>query len=555
MPGSSDGTVEIHIAGLLDSSLEASTANAVAQLDELVASAEASLTSLSTAIAEAQDKSAAPNKKGDANKGVEEARRTADGVAQIWKQVADKGIEGEEKANATSLALGKESVDAWKNQALAIEKAREDADAGYLQARIKNDAGNTVALAKDLADQQLLAVESANRRAAIDDQYEEKKRQLDDRGFADFERNEENKVKAAQATNAQLVKSGRIAAPQADTSDLQSLDVAKDNVDKAFATLTVGWDQESQAYKTELEKRVGFDQWYAEQKKAIDGKLTQDNAAQWTATDQVILSGESQLVSDIFSKRQSLAADLAQVGNRMLEQEVANDLKALTEHEMANLEMVASDRSASEEGLLFKLGAYLLDKTGLVSSEAAKTTEVAAGSSARISAQSAADATGKAEQSAANVASAESNAAVAASGAASSVASIPYVGWMMAEPVAAETFAAIQAYAGMAAFASGADNIPHDMVAQIHKGEMIIPAGSANALRSGQAGFNAGFNASAMQGGDIYNRSDATTHQWNYAPQISGIPERNVMDELRGSASEFASFVMGLQRSGAMRFA
>jgi hypothetical protein len=39
-------------------------------------------------------------------------------------------------------------------------------------------------------------------------------------------------------------------------------------------------------------------------------------------------------------------------------------------------------------------------------------------------------------------------------------------------------------------FAVGADNIPNDMVAQIHKGEMIIPAGPAEAIRSGAGGGN-----------------------------------------------------------------
>jgi hypothetical protein len=35
-------------------------------------------------------------------------------------------------------------------------------------------------------------------------------------------------------------------------------------------------------------------------------------------------------------------------------------------------------------------------------------------------------------------------------------------------------------------FAVGANNVPNDMVANIHKGEMIIPAAGANAIRSGQ---------------------------------------------------------------------
>ena len=144
MAGSSDGSVEIRITGAIDSSLEASTAQALAQLDELAASAEASFASVSAAIAAGQ-KSAAPGRSDAGNKAVDAARRSADEIAQIWKQVADKRIEGEEKANSASLALGQESVDEWKSQALAIEKAREDADAHYLVARMHNDAGNTAA--------------------------------------------------------------------------------------------------------------------------------------------------------------------------------------------------------------------------------------------------------------------------------------------------------------------------------------------------------------------------------------------------------------------------
>ena len=43
-------------------------------------------------------------------------------------------------------------------------------------------------------------------------------------------------------------------------------------------------------------------------------------------------------------------------------------------------------------------------------------------------------------------------------------------------------------------FAVGADNIPNDMVAQIHKGEMVIPAGPAAAIRAGQTTVASGGN-------------------------------------------------------------
>ena len=46
--------------------------------------------------------------------------------------------------------------------------------------------------------------------------------------------------------------------------------------------------------------------------------------------------------------------------------------------------------------------------------------------------------------------------------------------------------------AGLFGFASGANSIPNDMVANIHKGEMIIPAAGASLIRSGQASIGGG---------------------------------------------------------------
>ncbi len=51
---------------------------------------------------------------------------------------------------------------------------------------------------------------------------------------------------------------------------------------------------------------------------------------------------------------------------------------------------------------------------------------------------------------------------------------------------------AITSIASMFGFASGADYIPNNMVAQIHKGEMIIPAAGASLIRSGQASIGGG---------------------------------------------------------------
>lgn len=50
-----------------------------------------------------------------------------------------------------------------------------------------------------------------------------------------------------------------------------------------------------------------------------------------------------------------------------------------------------------------------------------------------------------------------------------------------------------------ASHAAGLDLVPHDMVAKIHQGEMIVPAAAAEALRAGSLG---------------------TTHHWHMSPQV-----------------------------------
>src|SRR5581483_5818863 len=57
------------------------------------------------------------------------------------------------------------------------------------------------------------------------------------------------------------------------------------------------------------------------------------------------------------------------------------------------------------------------------------------------------------------------------SGTYAAVAQIPYVGWILAPIAAGAAFAAVAAYEGLASLDVGAWNVPHDMVAQIHKGE------------------------------------------------------------------------------------
>ena len=77
----------------------------------------------------------------------------------------------------------------------------------------------------------------------------------------------------------------------------------------------------------------------------------------------------------------------------------------------------------------------------------------------------------------------------AAAGAYSSVSSIPYVGWILGPIAAAAAFAGVMAFGS---FAVGTPEVPRDMIAQIHQGEMIVPATMADGVRSGTVSLGGG---------------------------------------------------------------
>ncbi|ACK51963.1 conserved hypothetical protein [Methylocella silvestris BL2] len=64
----------------------------------------------------------------------------------------------------------------------------------------------------------------------------------------------------------------------------------------------------------------------------------------------------------------------------------------------------------------------------------------------------------------------------------------PVMGPAAAGPAAGGEATVLGAGAGIASFAVGAWSLPSDMVAQVHQGEMIIPAGQAAAVRSALSG-------------------------------------------------------------------
>ena len=147
--------------------------------------------------------------------------------------------------------------------------------------------------------------------------------------------------------------------------------------------------------------------------------------------------------------------------------------------------------------------------------EAAKTGAVLAGTAARSSAQQTATAAGAASTAAAIVKSIIGSAAETFAGIFGFLA--PAMGPAAVGPAAAGQAAVAAVASAVPSFASGAWRLPSDMVANVHAGEMIVPAGPAAMMRAaagqgGSAGGSAGggdthhhthFNVTAMDSRDV----------------------------------------------------
>src|SRR5665213_1712472 len=90
----------------------------------------------------------------------------------------------------------------------------------------------------------------------------------------------------------------------------------------------------------------------------IEASMTtgaKSGAQAWSGMLREIDSAETAFVRDIVSRRQSLSQSLLDLGTRLLEGEIANDLKYFTNYAILSALGVNADRVASQQGLLAHL--------------------------------------------------------------------------------------------------------------------------------------------------------------------------------------------------------
>lgn len=188
-------------------------------------------------------------------------------------------------------------------------------------------------------------------------------------------------------------------------------------------------------------------------------------------------------------------------GHETLRQAVANVLLAIVQNFIQARVKVVADWAAGQAA----------EVAMTVSGESAKTGATAAGTAARESLS----VTGLAATATATVASVFKSITASAAEAFAGIFGFlsPVLGPAAVGPAAAGQATVMAVASAIPSFAIGSWSLPSDMVAQVHKGEMIVPAGAAATFRDAMAGggssgavhvhHQTSFNVTAMDSGDV----------------------------------------------------
>jgi hypothetical protein len=247
----------------------------------------------------------------------------------------------------------------------------------------------------------------------------------------------------------------------------------------------------------------------------LDRGYTQDHNRElreeitsWQAAVNEIESVESKLVSDIISGRQRLSKSLQQISLELITKEIQNDIKASTTRMLIADKDEAQKKALAQGGFLYHMLSEGKKTEATVTGEAARTAAEVAGDATRVGSQAAAAVASKAVSKETGKTTIMQDAAKAYSGTYAAIAQIPYVGPFLAPAAATVAYGSVMAMEGLASLDVGAWNVPQDMVAQIHKGETVVPTSFAQGLRqNGGLGGGAGSGSGGSgggRGGDIH---------------------------------------------------
>jgi hypothetical protein len=251
------------------------------------------------------------------------------------------------------------------------------------------------------------------------------------------------------------------------------------------------------------------------------------DAQGWSMAVGEITGAERTMIGGLLSGRESFYQAAAAASSELVQKEIEDDLSYYTKKLLLSDADFAADQAHEQGGIM----AHLLG-------ESAKTGATVAGTTARTTATVTGAAVSSAATTAADSSSIVNAAYVSAAEAYKSVMqSVPAPFNLVLAPVAAAgVFSAVLSYDTLTSLDVGSFNIPRDMPAMVHRGEMIIPKTFAEGYRA-----NGGFGGSR-------NTTNHTT--LNYGPTINAPEQQTLEDMLGNDSSTMRSWMTAQARNG-----
>jgi len=321
-----------------------------------------------------------------------------------------------------------------------------------------------------------------------------------------------NGLKQQESLVKEQAQSGQISRAQ-ELASLEALETRREGLERQhLETLRNTYQQGTQAYLDEQRKLDVLASQSALRRQEIERSANQQIYNDYKRSFEQIGSSVSSSIMGMIEGHETL---------RQAAQKVA--LSIIQSFIQAGVRMVAD------------WGARIAANTTMTTAgQAAQTSAVATGTAARTALEQA-GATASAASTVESVfKSISASAAETFAGIFGFLA--PIMGPAAAGPAAAGEAAVMGAAGGLASFAVGAWSLPSDMVAQVHQGEMIVPAGPAAAMRSALAGGGLG-------GGDVH-----VHHSTNF--QISAMDGQSVGKFLRGNGKQILKTINDGVRTG-----
>ena len=330
------------------------------------------------------------------------------------------------------------------------------------------------AYASDAAKKITMAQTSSNTQLATARQNEQSQYEIASKNVK-----EQSSLVKKQAQMAQISR-------QNELSSLLSLEAQREDLERHHLQFLQGaYQQGTSAYAARQRQIEELTSQSALKRLEIERSVTQEIYSDYRRTFEQIGSSVSSSIMGMISGHMKLRDAARSILLQIIQSFIQAKVKMVADW----LAGVAAQTSATQGG------------------EASKTAAVAAGAAARMGLETTASSVSTMSTISAVLKSIMASAGETFAGVFGFLS--PIMGPAAAGPAAGAEAAVISVGSGLASFAIGAWNLPNDMIAQVHQGEMIVPAGPADSIRksfsSGSTGgsvvhvhHSTNFNVSAM---------------------------------------------------------